>query len=81
MEKTMTHVEANQLAERGLTVSDNLLYATARKGPFTYGVSYIEGANLPWRFTMKGPKIHNVKTWDFSHFWKILNHMEKFYIL
>ena len=77
----MTLLAANQLAERGFTVADSLRYATARKGPFSYSVHYMDGCELPWRFIMIGPKPSNVKHWDFSHFWKILNHMEKFYII
>jgi len=79
MKHNIDNIEANQLAERGFTVDASFTFATANKGPFTYVVNYT-GLQLPWRFTMKGPKVfkHYVKTWDFSHFWKLLNHVEKF---
>jgi len=76
----MNDLEANQLAERGFDVACSLTSATARKGQFSYVVNYT-GLELPWRFTRRGSKFHHVEVWNFSHFWKLLNHMEKFSIL
>jgi len=74
----MNELEANQLTEYGFAVDPfSLTSATARKGAFSYTVNFTR-LDSPWRLTVRGPKFNNVEVRNFSHFWKLLNHVEKF---